>query len=55
MTRPFLFLRTRHEDLTSYQRIRLWSGMTSIGTNLWITWALAIISSWWLAMLGMEP
>jgi len=30
-----------------YQRIRLWAGITSIGTNLALIWGLAISSAWW--------
>jgi len=32
---------------SDYQRVRLWAGITSIGTNLAIIWALAISSAWW--------
>lgn len=31
----------------NYQRVRLWAGITSIGTNLAIIWALAISAKWW--------
>lgn len=34
-------------DSTDYQRIRLWSGITSIGTNLALIWGLALSASWW--------
>jgi hypothetical protein len=34
-------------DSPNYQRIRLWSGITSIGANLGLIWALAVSSSWW--------
>jgi hypothetical protein len=34
-------------DSHSYQRIRLWSGITSIGTNLGLIWALTLTASWW--------
>lgn len=30
-----------------YQRVRLWSGITSIGANLAMIWALAISATWW--------
>jgi hypothetical protein len=36
-------------DSTHYQRIRLWSGITSIGANLGLIWALALSASWWAA------
>lgn len=34
-------------DSTHYQRIRLWSGITSIGANLALVWGLALSASWW--------
>ncbi|MFZ4386677.1 MAG: hypothetical protein ACOYOI_00745 [Chthoniobacterales bacterium] len=34
-------------DSTDYQRIRLWSGITSIGANLALIWGLALSASWW--------
>ena len=34
-------------DQSQYQRIRLWSGITSIGANLALIWGLAISSAWW--------
>ena len=34
-------------DSTHYQRIRLWSGITSIGTNLALVWGLALSASMW--------
>lgn len=34
-------------DSTHYQRIRLWSGITSIGANLALIWGLALSASWW--------
>ena len=34
-------------DPTDYQRIRLWAGITSIGTNLALIWGIAITSTWW--------
>lgn len=34
-------------DPTLYQRIRLWAGITSIGSNLALIWGLAITSSMW--------
>ena len=34
-------------DSTHYQRIRLWSGITSIGTNLALIWGFALSASWW--------
>jgi hypothetical protein len=34
-------------DSPNYQRIRLWSGITSIGANLGLIWALAVSASWW--------
>ena len=34
-------------DSTDYQRIRLWSGITSIGANLAMIWGLALSASWW--------
>jgi flagellar basal body-associated protein FliL len=34
-------------DSTHYQRIRLWSGITSIGANLGLIWGLALSASWW--------
>lgn len=30
-----------------YQRLRLWAGITSIGANLAIIWALALSAGWW--------
>lgn len=35
----------------NYQRVRLWAGITSIGTNLAIIWALAISAKWWAVLL----
>ena len=46
-------------DSTDYQRIRLWSGITSIGANLAMIWGLALSASWWamgfsgLGLLGI--
>ena len=37
---------------SNYQRIRLWAGITSIGTNLALIWGLAISSAWWAC--GLE-
>ena len=37
---------------TKYQRIRLWAGITSIGTNLALIWGLAISSAWWASGLA---
>ena len=34
-------------DPTNYQRIRLWAGITSIGTNLALIWGLAFSAAWW--------
>ncbi|MCE9542105.1 MAG: hypothetical protein K8R38_01085 [Verrucomicrobia bacterium] len=34
-------------DPINYQRIRLWSGITSIGANLALIWGLALSASWW--------
>jgi Zn-dependent protease with chaperone function len=34
-------------DSPHYQRIRLWSGITSIGANLALIWGLARSASWW--------
>ena len=34
-------------EASNYQRIRLWAGITSIGTNLALIWGLAISSAWW--------
>ncbi|MFZ0614866.1 MAG: hypothetical protein WAN16_00235 [Chthoniobacterales bacterium] len=34
-------------DSTHFQRIRLWSGITSIGANLALIWGLALSASWW--------
>lgn len=34
-------------DSTHYQRIRLWAGITSIGTNLALIWGFALSASWW--------
>lgn len=34
-------------DPSNYQRIRLWAGITSIGTNLALIWGLAISAAWW--------
>lgn len=34
-------------DSPKYQRIRLWSGITSIGANLALIWGLALSASWW--------
>lgn len=34
-------------DPTNYQRIRLWAGITSIGTNLAMIWGLAFSAAWW--------
>ena len=34
-------------DPINYQRIRLWSGITSIGANLAMIWGLALSASWW--------
>jgi hypothetical protein len=36
-------------DPTRYQRIRLWAGITSIGANLALIWALALTSGVWAA------
>jgi hypothetical protein len=36
-------------DPTPYQRIRLWAGITSIGANLALIWALALTSGVWAA------
>jgi len=46
-------------DPVNYQRIRLWSGITSIGANLAMIWGLALSASWWamgfsgLGLLGI--
>jgi len=46
-------------DPINYQRIRLWSGITSIGANLAMIWGLALSASWWamrfsgLGLLGI--
>lgn len=34
-------------DPSNYQRVRLWAGITSIGTNLAIIWGLSFSASWW--------
>ena len=34
-------------DSSNYQRLRLWSGITSIGANLALIWGLAWSASWW--------
>lgn len=34
-------------DSPKYQRIRLWSGITSIGANLALIWGLSLSASWW--------
>lgn len=34
-------------DPSNYQRIRLWSGITSIGTNLGLIWGISLSASWW--------
>jgi hypothetical protein len=34
-------------DPSRYQRVRLWSGVTSIGSNLAFVWSLALTSSLW--------
>jgi hypothetical protein len=34
-------------DPSNYQRVRLWAGITSIGTNLALIWGLALSASWW--------
>jgi hypothetical protein len=34
-------------DPSYYQRVRLWSGITSIGTNLALIWGLALSAEWW--------
>ena len=34
-------------DPGNYQRVRLWAGITSIGTNLALIWGLALSASWW--------
>jgi hypothetical protein len=34
-------------DPSNYQRIRLWAGITSIGTNLALIWGLAFSAAWW--------
>ncbi len=34
-------------DPSQYQCVRLWAGITSIGTNLALIWGLAISSAWW--------
>lgn len=43
-------------DSTDYQRIRLWSGITSIGANLAMIWGLALSASWWaVGFSGLGP
>jgi len=34
-------------DPSNYQRVRLWAGITSIGTNLALIWGLSLTASWW--------
>jgi hypothetical protein len=34
-------------DPGNYQRVRLWAGITSIGTNLGLIWGIALSASWW--------
>ncbi len=34
-------------DPSNYQRVRLWAGITSIGTNLGLIWGIALSASWW--------
>lgn len=41
----------RMVNASMYQRIRLWSGIVSIGSNLAIIVALYISAGWWAAML----
>ena len=53
MTRPSLFHKL-FWDPSNYQRIRLWAGITSIGTNLALIWGLALSASWW-ASGGSDP
>ncbi len=36
---------------TAYQRVRLWSGITSIGTNLGAIWLLALTAEGWAALI----
>jgi hypothetical protein len=43
----FSFLHSSEVDPTNYQRIRLWAGITSIGSNLALIWGVAITSAWW--------
>ncbi len=40
---------------TRYQRIRLWAGITSIGTNLALIWVLAITSTLWAERFASVP
>lgn len=42
-------------DPSNYQRVRLWAGITSIGTNLALIWSLAISASWWGAGFVHPP
>jgi hypothetical protein len=34
-------------DPSNYQRVRLWAGITSIGSNLALIWGIALSASWW--------
>jgi len=43
----FSFSQTTFVDSPNYQRVRLWSGITSIGANLAMIWGLALSASWW--------
>ncbi len=39
-------------DPSNYQRVRLWAGITSIGTNLALIWGLALNASWWASSVS---
>ncbi len=39
-------------DPSNYQRVRLWAGITSIGTNLALIWGLALSASWWASSVS---
>jgi len=55
----FSFLQTIPVDPINYQRIRLWSGITSIGANLALIWGLASLAqrkpTWLLPVSGGVP
>ncbi len=40
------------QDASAYQRVRLWSGITSIGFNLCVILFFAVTSLWWASLIN---